>query len=85
MRYKKPELISDEEVKERFPKMPNGLWYEIIDFSDKDYSSDWGFWGFLNRKHIYSSEGIYSRISKAGDAAREWKTEEINKRKKKNG
>jgi hypothetical protein len=73
-------LLTPEQVKEQFPEIPQrGLWFEVIDFSEKEYSSSWGFYGFLNGQHVYSSGGAYSRISKAGDAAREWKVSEREK------
>lgn len=84
---KKPKLLSREEVQKLFPKIPQrGLWYEIIDFSDDDasYSNDWGFYGFLNGNMIHNSGNIESKIRKAGEAAREWKAQEIAKFQKAN-
>lgn len=82
---RKSKLLSLKEVKEQFPRIPQkGLWYEIIDFSNDDatWSNDWGFYGFLHGNHIYNSGNAFSRIQKAGDAAREWKQQELDKWRK---
>lgn len=77
-------LLTDKEVRELFPEIPQrGLWYEIIDFSERDYGSDWGFYGFADGHHVENSGGLYSQIRKAGDAAREWKASEKLKRMRK--
>lgn len=50
-----------------------GWWYELIDFSERDYGSSWGYYLYHNGEKVYSSGGLWSRISSAGDAAREHK------------
>lgn len=76
-----PPIPSEEEepIGDDIPKY--GYWYEIIDFSERDYGNDWGFYGYKDGKRVYSSGGIYSRIRLAGDAARDWKKEQMRKTK----
>ena len=53
-------------------EMPMGVWYELLDFSDRDYGSDWGYVLYLDRKEIARRSG-FSKIKQAGDAARKAK------------
>ena len=67
--------IEEDPVDERVPQ--KGLWYELIDFSERDYGSSWGFYGYKDGVKIYNSGGLWSKIRWAGDAAREWKKEKM--------
>ena len=64
-------LPVDDDVPKR------GWWYEIIDFSDRDYGSDWGYYLYKDGERVYSSGGLWSRISQAGDEAREHKARAV--------
>lgn len=75
-------LLTKKEVEEQFPDIPqHGFWYELIDFSEREYGSDWGFYGFNDGEHIHNSGGMFTRIRDAGDAARVWKADMIRKQK----
>ncbi|MHC4311273.1 MAG: hypothetical protein ACYSW3_02235 [Planctomycetota bacterium] len=52
-----------------------GIWYEIYDYSERDYGNDWGFTLYDNGKIIKKVKGIYSSIRQAGNAARKAKKE----------
>lgn len=49
-----------------------GYWYEMYDFSERDYGSNWGFILYKDGKEIHRASG-YSRIRRAGDEARKAK------------
>lgn len=69
-------LLTDEEVRNTFPELPQrGLWFELADFSGRDYGNDWGFYGFKDGKNIFVSR-TYGDLSDAGEAARRWKVME---------
>ena len=62
-------------------EVPTGIWYEIYDYSERDYGNDWGFTLYDNGKIVEKVKGIYSRIRQAGDAAREAKKRYLKKKK----
>lgn len=68
---------------EKDDEMPMGVWYELIDFSERDYGSSWGFYGYIDRVKVHSSGGLWSKINLAGNAAIRWKKEQIELMKKK--
>jgi len=68
-------LATEKEVKDFYSDIPQtGLWFVVLDFSERDYSTHFGFYGFHNGKCVYCSGGSYGRhYGKVMDAAREWK------------
>lgn len=57
-----------------------GIWYEIYDFSDRDYGNDWGFILYFDGKEVERQSG-FSKIRQAGDVARIAKSRYLNRRK----
>lgn len=71
-------MMKDDEwtpiIAEDGAEVAPGLWYEIFDYSERDYGNDWGWKLYLDGKVVDSSGGgLYSTVRRAGDAAREAK------------
>lgn len=70
-------MTTDEEldliIAEDGNEVPTGIWYEIFDYSERDYGSDWGYKIYNNGKVVDEVKGAWSSIRSAGDAARKAK------------
>lgn len=67
-------LVNSQDYRHLFPDLPQkGLWFEVIDFNEREYSSTYGWYGFHNGKCVYVCSGISSRFGPAIEAAKEWK------------
>jgi len=62
------------------PTNTRGVWFELVDFSDRDYGSDWGYVLSYNGEMVSYQHG-FSRLANAGDAARAAKMELMNQNK----